>query len=40
MKTLQDWVYNIEDGPMRVWLVRIALFLAVVGLSEIGRAHV
>ena len=33
MKTLQDWVYNIEDGPLRIWFVRIALFLLVVGLS-------
>lgn len=33
MKTLQDWVYNVEAGPIRVWLVRIALFLLVVGLS-------
>lgn len=33
MKTLQDWVYNVEAGPIRAWLVRIALFLLVVGLS-------
>ena len=33
MKTLQDWVYNIEAGPLRVWMVRIALFLFVVGLA-------
>jgi hypothetical protein len=33
MKTLQDWVYNVEAGPIRVWLVRIALFLMVVGLT-------
>lgn len=33
MKTLQDWVYNVEAGPIRIWLVRIALFLLVVGLS-------
>jgi len=33
MSTLQDWVYNVEAGPVRVWLVRIALFLMVLGLS-------
>lgn len=33
MSTLQDWVYNVEAGPVRVWLVRIALFLLVLGLS-------
>ena len=33
MKSLQDWVYDLEDGPLRVWMVRIALFLAVVGLA-------
>jgi len=33
MKTLQDWVYNVEAGPIRVWLVRIALVLLVVGMS-------
>lgn len=33
MKTLQDWVYNVEAGPIRIWLVRLALFLLVVGLS-------
>lgn len=33
MKTLQDWVYSVEAGPLRIWLVRIALFLLVVGLS-------
>ena len=33
MKTLQDWVYNVEAGPIRLWLVRIALFLLVVGMS-------
>lgn len=33
MKSLQDWVYNVEAGPIRLWLVRIALFLLVVGLS-------
>jgi hypothetical protein len=30
---LQDWVYNVEAGPARSWLVRIALVLLVVGLS-------
>ena len=34
MKSLQDWVYDLEDGPLRVWMVRIALFLIVVGLSS------
>lgn len=33
MKTLQDWVYNVEAGPIRLWLVRIALGLMVVGMS-------
>lgn len=33
MKTIQDWVYNVEAGPIRLWLVRIALFLLVVGIS-------
>ena len=33
MKTLQDWVYNVEAGPIRIWLVRIALVLLVVGMS-------
>jgi hypothetical protein len=33
MKTLQDWVYNVEAGPIRVWLVRIALVFLVVGMS-------
>lgn len=33
MKTLQDWVYQVEAGSGRLWLVRIALFLMVVGLA-------
>lgn len=33
MKTIQDWVYNVEAGPLRLWLVRIALFLLVLGMS-------
>lgn len=33
MPSLQDWVYNVEAGPGRVWLVRVSLFLLVVGLS-------
>jgi len=33
MKTLQDWVYNVEAGPIRLWLVRIALVLMVMGMS-------
>lgn len=34
MSTLQDWVYNVEAGPIRLWLVRIALFLILAGLSS------
>ena len=33
MKSLQDWVYSVEAGPIRLWLVRIALVLMVVGMS-------
>jgi len=33
MKTLQDWVYNVEAGPIRLWLVRIALALMVISMS-------
>ena len=33
MKTLQDWVYEVEAGSIRIWLVRIALFLFVSGLA-------
>ena len=33
MSTLQDWVYNVEAGPIRLWLVRIALFLILAGLA-------
>ncbi len=33
MSSLQDWVYNVEAGPIRGWLVRIALFLLIVGLA-------
>ena len=33
MSSLQDWVYSVEAGPIRVWLVRVALFLLVVGVS-------
>ena len=33
MSSLQDWIYNVEAGPIRAWLVRIALFLMVAGLS-------
>lgn len=33
MSNLQDWVYNVEAGPIRLWLVRIALFSLVLGLS-------
>ena len=33
MKTIQDWVYNVEAGFLRFWLVRIALFLLVIGIS-------
>ena len=30
MKSLQDWVYEVESGSVRVWLVRLAV-LAIVG---------
>ena len=33
MSTLQDWVYNVEAGPIRLWLVRTALFLILAGLA-------
>lgn len=33
MPSLQDWVYNVEAGPVRLWLVRVSLLLLVVGLS-------
>ena len=33
MISLQEWVYNVEAGPIRLWLVRIALFLMVAGLG-------
>jgi hypothetical protein len=33
MSSLQEWVYNVEAGPIRAWLVRIALFLMVAGLA-------
>ena len=33
MSSLQEWVYNVEAGPIRSWLVRIALFLLVLGLA-------
>jgi hypothetical protein len=33
MSSLQEWVYNVEAGPIRAWLVRIALFLLIVGLA-------
>ena len=33
MRALQDWVYNVEAGPIRLWLVRIALMLLVIGIS-------
>ena len=33
MSSLHDWVYNVEAGPIRAWLVRIALILLVVGMS-------
>ena len=33
MKTIQDWIYNIEVGPARLWLVRTALFFLVIGIS-------
>ncbi|NBU68146.1 MAG: hypothetical protein EBS49_00705 [Verrucomicrobia bacterium] len=33
MRSLQDWVYDVEAGPLRAWLVRFAVFLAVAGLA-------
>lgn len=33
MKSLQEWVYNVEAGPIRIWLVRVALVLLVLGIS-------
>ena len=34
MSTLQDWVYQVEAGSVRLWLVRLALFLVVAGLAS------
>jgi len=33
MSDLQNWVYQIEAGALRIWLVRIALFCLFVGLA-------
>lgn len=33
MKSLQEWVYDVEAGPLRLWLVRIAIGFLVLGLS-------
>ena len=33
MRTLQDWVYEVEAGSARIWLVRLALFLFVAALA-------
>lgn len=33
MKSLQDWVYEVEAGAIRLWLVRLSLFLFVSGLA-------
>jgi hypothetical protein len=33
MSDLQNWVYQIEAGVLRIWLVRIALFCFFVGLA-------
>ena len=33
MRSLQDWVYEVEAGSIRLWLVRIALVLLVGGLA-------
>ena len=33
MKTLQDWVYEVEAGSIRLWLVRFALLLVVAGMA-------
>jgi hypothetical protein len=33
MSGLQDWVYQVESGGLRIWLVRVALFCLVVGMA-------
>ena len=33
MSDLQNWVYQMEAGALRIWLVRIALFCLFVGLA-------
>ena len=33
MRSLHDWIYNVEAGPFRAWLVRLAIFLLVTGLA-------
>ena len=33
MRSLQDWVYEVEAGSIRIWLVRLALLLFVGGLA-------
>ena len=33
MSSLQEWVYNVEAGPIRIWLVRLSLALLVIGLG-------
>jgi len=33
MSGLQDWVYQVESGGVRIWLVRVALFCLVVGMA-------
>ena len=33
MRTLHDWVYEIESGSLRLWLVRLGLFTLVAGLA-------
>jgi len=33
MRSLHDWIYDVEAGPFRAWLVRLAIFLLVTGLA-------
>ena len=33
MRTVHDWVYSVDAGPIRLWLVRVALVLLVLGVT-------
>lgn len=33
MRSLQDWVYEVEAGSIRIWLVRLALVLLVTAVA-------